>query len=147
MIYYDTKQSWRSFPWPKWKLCGGISWRRLYQYCLLGSSPQFIWNFVVALYRQEDMSTKLVTSSTYPIFIFFFFLRLKHVCGLRWADLHVFVEYLLFLTRARVAAAIALMHCHICVEAAGVRNKFVTDNNNTQAGARGGQHFFLGSIR
>lgn len=52
-----------------------------------------------------------------------------------------------FLTRARVAAAIALMHCHICVEAAGVRNKFVTDNNNTQAGATGGQHFFLGSIR
>lgn len=43
-----------------------------YQYCLLGSSPQFIWNFVVALYRQVDMATKLVTSSTYPIFIFFF---------------------------------------------------------------------------
>lgn len=37
------------------------------------------------------------------------------------------------------------MHCHICVETAGVQNKFVTDNNNTQAGARGGQHFFLGS--
>lgn len=36
------------------------------------SSPQFIWNFIVALYRQVDMATKLVTSSTYPIFIFFF---------------------------------------------------------------------------